>query len=227
MSHMCWSALISLYLLFILPLYSQSNSYPYASGQAVFVQSPYTSSLYTSYLYSPHGAAPHRLPAYTTNQAVFVQQPYATAQQTVTSYPAQGYHVPHYSNNRYTSPSAYPSTVAPQSPFATYSLYTFAPYTTTNQFPTYRYPYPEADSASQYLYPYTTAVQESTYPGSMIERGSPTTALQTVPPPFPLSPHAAATTYNAYPVTTSTTYPYPTTTTATPERIELPPKEGR
>src|SRR5689334_1498043 len=66
--------------------YSQP-AYPYSSGQAVFVQSPFNSSLYTNYSFNPRESAPHRLPAYTTNQAVFVQQPYATAQQTVTSFP--------------------------------------------------------------------------------------------------------------------------------------------
>lgn len=211
--------------------------YPYTSSQAVFVQSPYNSSLYTNYNYNPYQTAPQRLPSYTTNQAVFVQRPYATAQQTVTSFPSNYSNSLPSTENRYTSPSAYPSTVAPAYPYGTVGNYVSSPYTTTNQTPTYRYPYSGTDYTTTYTYPYTTSTQTTQYPPPVIERvptgyaypnGVPNGAPipQGIPSSYPASMNQGypSTTYNAYPISTSTTYPYPTTTTAVPEVIVEPVK---
>lgn len=184
-------------------------SYPYSSGQAVFVQSPYNSSLYTNYNYNQHESAPQRLPAYTTNQAVFVQQPYATTPQTVTSYPSINHDNLFSSENRYTSPTAYPSTVEPIYPYATVGEFPASPYTTTNQAATYHYPYSTRSYTITDVYPYTTATQVTAYPTTIIEK----------------VPNARTTnTYNAYPVTTVSKYPYPVTTTAAPEFVIEPPR---
>lgn len=189
-------------------LFSQIN-YPYSSGQAVFVQSPYNSSLYTNYNYHPYEATPHRLPVYTTNQAVFVQQPYATTSQTVTSYPSIDHNSLYNTENRYASPAAYPTTVQPAYPYATVSEFPSSPYTTTNQSATYTYPYIARSYTETDIYPYATSTQVTPYPATVVER-------------VPNS--RVTTTYNAYPVTTVSKYPYPTTTTSAPEYVIEPPR---
>jgi len=190
-----------------------SEDYPYANGQAVFVQSPYTSSLYTNYSYDPRLGKPSRLPPYTTNSAVFIQQPYATAQQTVTSYPASGQFSLPYKESSYASPAAYPATVAPAYPFATVSPFTSSPYVTTTQYPAYTYPYTSTpystiNYTSTQTYPYTSNRQTVTYPSTVVQQSR------------NASP---STTYNAYPVTTAVQYPNPVTTTAVPETAVQPP----
>lgn len=221
--------------------YSQPE-YPYTSGQAVFVQSPFNSSLYTNYNYRPHDTAPHRLPPYTTNQAVFVQQPYASAQQTVTSYPTTYYNSLPYTENRYTSPSAFPSTVAPAYPFGNLGLFVSSPYSTTSQSSTYHYPYTGHDYTTTYTYPYTTSTKTIQYPPPAIERVpydgvgvgndmyAPAYTLPNVQQKLNFStvyPQSyPSTTYYAYPVSTADKYPYPTTTTAVPEMI-IEPRRAR
>lgn len=225
----------------MLAAYGYSQATPYSSGQAVFVQPQFNSSLYTNYNYNPYRTAPQRLPAYTTNQAVFVQQPYATTQQTITSYPSTYYNSLPYTENRYTSPSAYPSTVAPAYPYANVGLYVSSPYTTTSQASTYRYPYSGTDYTTTYTYPYTTSSQTVQYPPPIIER-VPMNAAYTTATPGVLYPAPGniqqmttaypattpqgypSTTYNAYPVSTVVKYPYPTTTTAVPEVVVQPIK---
>lgn len=232
-------AVLSSFVLLVSYAYSQAT--PYSSGQAVFVQSPFASSLYTNYTYNQYQSAPHRLPSYTTNQAVFVQQPYATAQQTISSFPTSYYNSLPYTENRYTSPAAYPSTVAPAYPFANVGLYVSSPYNTTNQAPSYNYPYSGRDYTTTYTYPYTTSTQTIQYPPPVVERvprGAvysasapaiaypPTANIQQLTTAYPITTPqgAASTTYNAYPISTAVKYPYPTTTTAVPETVVAPVK---
>ncbi|CUI17059.1 Conserved putative secreted protein [Candidatus Protochlamydia naegleriophila] len=239
-------------LLMIASYANAQVNYPYTSGQAVFVQSPYNSSLYTNYDYNSRQGAINRLPAYTTNQAVFVQRPYMS-QQTVASYPSNDrYNLPR-TESRYTSPTAFPTTVAPAYPYGTTSSYISGRYTTTTQTPTYNYPYPTSSYTSTLNYPYTTTTPTTTYPSTTVQQGpasyypgsqlSPTgyqaagynayksnyaqpttTALQR-------PANAPSAIYNdAYPVTTVSQYPYPTSTTAAPETIiqpAPPPKPNR
>lgn len=223
-------------------------NYPYTSGQAVFVQSPYNSSLYTNYDYNSRQGAVNRLPAYTTNQAVFVQRPYMS-QQTVASYPSNDrYHLPR-TESRYTTPTAFPTTVAPAYPYGTTSSYISGRYTTTTQTPTYSYPYPTSSYTSTLNYPYTTTTPTTTYPSTTIQQGSTSYYSGTQPSPAGYQPagyhayqpaytqqatrpaNAPSAIYNdAYPVTTISQYPYPTSTTATPETIiqpAPPPKPSR
>ncbi len=224
--------------------YGYTQAPPYSSGQAVFVQPQFNSSLYTNYTYNPYQSAPQRLPPYTTNQAVFVQQPYATAQQTITSFPTNYSNSLPYTLNRYTPPSAYPSTVAPAYPYANVGLYVSSPYTTTSQSPTYRYPYSGADYTTTYTYPYTTSVQTVQYPDPIIERVPSTYSygnavpgvvypapgnIQQMTTSYPATTPQGypSTTYNAYPVSTITKYPYPTSTTAIPEVVVDPVKPVR
>lgn len=244
-SFMKWVTICALggFILLFSFAYSQVT-YPYVSGQVVFVQSPYNSSLYTNYNYRPHDSAPQRLPPYTTNQAVFVGQSYATAPQTVTSYPTTYADALPYTSNRYTSPAAYPSTTAPAYPYGTVGGVVASPYSTTSQTTSYRYPYYAKDYTSTYTYPYTTSVNETPYPPTTVERVSPsyTTPSQTIvfgsgsaatstPTVQQLAPAYTVdaleqgrltTTYNAYPITTDIRYPYPLTTTAVPETIVQP-----
>jgi hypothetical protein len=219
-------------------VYSQAG-YPYTSGQAVFVQSPFNSSLYTTYNYRQHETAPQRLPPYTTNQAVFIQQPYASAQQTVTSYPSSYFNTLPYSENRYTSPAAYPTTTAPPYPFGEVGFYVASPYQTTTQSATYHYPYLGRDYTTTYIYPYTTSVNTIQYPPPTLERGRSTTyggyggypiagqgysSYPAIPAAYPANtpPGYPSTTYYGYPITTAEKYPYPVTTTAVPEIIVEP-----
>ena len=204
-------------------LYSQAN-YPYSSGQAVFVQSPFNSSLYTTYPYNPSGSAPHRLPYYTTNQAVFVQRPYATAQQTVVSFPTNYANGSPLMDNRYAPPTAFPSTVAPAYPFATTGLYSSSPYNTTVQSSTYNYPYSGTDYTTTYTYPYTTSTQVGQYQTSVVERASSNVRGSSAIYPSPGTQGYPSATYVAYPITIVQKYPYPTTTTAVPETIIEPSK---
>lgn len=215
---------------------SAQPQYPYTSGQAVFVQSPFASSLYTNYTYNQHESAPHRLPSYTTNQAVFIQQPYATAQQTVTSYPSEYRNTLPRTENRYMSPSAFPSTVAPAYPYANVGLYISSPYTTTTQNSTYTYPYRGVDYTTTYTYPYTSSTQTVPYPPTIVEGGGNSVGA-TPSLSYPLPPNVqvitnanptgvtqgyASTTYNAYPISTTVQYPYPTTSSGVPEVIVQP-----
>jgi hypothetical protein len=218
--------------------YSQQVNYPFVSGQVVFVQSPYGSSLYTNYDYLPHDSAPHRLPAYTTNQAVFVGQYYGTTPQTVTSYPTTYANSLPYTENRYTSPAAYPSTTIPAYPYGTVGGVIASPYTTTTQSASYTYPYSAKDYTTTYTYPYTTSTGQTAYPSTTVERipASYRTTAETMRPysSYPtlqqLEPAYSAeafqgnqvTTYNAYPVATDIRYPYPVTTTEVPENAIQP-----
>jgi hypothetical protein len=228
------ACILSCFLFLISPAYSNVD-YPFTSGQAVFVQSTFNSSLYTYYNYLPHQSAPQRLPVFTTNQAVFVSQPYATTQQTVTSYPSTYHNRLPYTENRYESPAAFPTTVAPAYPYGSIGLYVSSPYPTTVQSATYRYPYPGRDYTSTYLYPYTTSTRTVEYPPPVIERAPysmaipgfsypaiPTQQLGTGYAAEATTPGYASSTYYAYPVATGERYPYPTTTTAVPELIYQP-----
>lgn len=199
-------------------------TYPYSSGQAVFVQSPYTSSLYTTYQYNPTQTVPQRLPAYTTNQAVFVQRPYATAQQTVTAFPTVYANGLPLTENRYMPPTAFPTTVAPPYPFATTPFYPSSTYDTTTQSPTYGYPYTGVDYTTDYTYPYTTSTPTGQYQLPVVERIPATAAPAPTPHPTAASSAYDSATYVAYPITMVQKYPYPTTTTAAPEAIVQPSK---
>ncbi|MBA2369519.1 MAG: hypothetical protein H0V82_10925 [Candidatus Protochlamydia sp.] len=221
--------------------YSQVN-YPYTSGQAVFVQSPYNSSLYTNYDYNSRQGTTNRLPAYTTNQAVFVQRPYLSTQ-TVTSYPSSSFTGLPRTDSRYYSPAAFPSTVAPSNPYGANYSDIGGQYTTTNQTPTYNYPYPTSSMTSTSNYPYTQTTPISIYPSTSVQQQGmsgpayQTTGLNTYQgatySTYPGTMNQATTTmqnmnmpgaiYNdGYPVTTISQYPYPTTTTAVPETIIRP-----
>ncbi|WP_042279178.1 hypothetical protein [Candidatus Protochlamydia sp. R18] len=210
-------------------------AYPYTSGQAVFVQSPYNSSLYTNYDYNSRQGTANRLPAYTTNQAVFVQKPYVS-QQTVTAFPSTDYSNLPSTESRYTSPSAFPSTVAPPYPYTSSAASISGRYTTTTQNPTYNYPYPASSYTSTSSYPYTSTTPITNYPSTTIQQqpvnSSPNSQIpiingqyyQTIPSAqksgLKQPINASSVIYNnAYPVTTVSQYPYPTTTTATPETI--------
>lgn len=219
----CGVLLTALSLASASSLYSQAT-YPYSSGQAVFVQSPYTSSLYTTYQYNPTHTAPQRLPPYTTNQAVFVQRPYATAQQTVTSFPTVYANGLPLTENRYMPPTAFPTTVAPPYPFATTPFYPSSTYDMTIQSPTYGYPYTGVDYTTDYTYPYTTSTQTGQYQIPIVERT--TTTIRPSPVPYPNTTPTTydSATYVAYPITIVQKYPYPTTTTAAPEAIVQPIK---
>lgn len=225
--------------------YSQVN-YPYTSGQAVFVQSPYNSSLYTNYDYNSRQGTTNRLPAYTTNQAVFVQRPYLSTQ-TVTSFPSSTYNGLPSTESRYYSPAAFPTTVAPAIPYGTLYSDVIGQYTTTNQTPTYNYPYPTSSITSTTSYPYTQTIPISVYPSTGIQQGTSRPAYQTgglntyqgaTYSTYPSAYSSVTTTpqyinkpsaiYNdAYPVTTISQYPYPTTTTAVPETIIQPAPQPR
>lgn len=214
--------------------YSQVT-YPYVSGQVIFVQSPYNSSLYTNYNYRPYDTAPQRLPPYTTNQAVFVGQYYATTPQTITSYPSYYADSLPYTENRYTSPAAYPTTTILAYPYATVGGIVSSPYTTTTQSAAYRYPYIPKDYESTYTYPYTTSINTNAYPTTVIEQVPGThnpigqtissSSIQQLAPAYSANIFEqghSSTTYNAYPITTDVRYPYPITSSVEPQTIVQP-----
>lgn len=226
-------------LLVFYPYANAQVNYPYSSGQVIFVQSPYASSLYTNYNYNPHESAPQRLPNYTTNQAVFVQQPYATTQQTVTSYPSTYLDNLPRTDNRYMTPSAYPTTVAPAYPFANVTGYVASPYPITAQSSTYTYPYRGKDSNTVYTYPYTTDARTVAYPPPVVEKvptaygATSTTASylsgglgQPAAPAYTGNAYRSyqSATYNAYPISTITQYPNPITSSAIPQTVIQPTK---
>jgi hypothetical protein len=211
-------------------LLQAQTTYPYSSGQAVFVQSPYNSSLYTNYDYNSRQGSVNRLPAYTTNQAVFVQKPYMS-QQTVTSFPSTNYNNLPLSDNRYTSPNAFPSTVAPAYSYGTTSSQQTGRYTTTIQTPTSTY-------TSTTSYPYTSTTPTVVYPSTSVQqtpintsssaqlptgRGYSQSSLNPSSTTLNQPTNTSSVIYNnAYPVTTVSQYPYPTSTTAAPETIIQP-----